>query len=127
MIELKGKMLLVHENGKIAYYKQDKEQDETRKSIAQIGKVALDDYDERYYSIDNENGNYMDGLEFLHDVQNGCISNYDGFTDGIVIDGYKTNLGLWCNENIFGEFLVSEKDFEFICKNHEVKVLWFNK
>ena len=127
MISLKGRMFFVYENGEITYYKQNKEEDFSRKHIAEIGKLALEDYDERVYSIDDINGDYMDGLSFLHDVESDCISNYDGFVDTITVDGYKTNLGLWCNENIFGEFLVSADEFKSICKNHDVKVLWFNK
>ena len=68
------------------------------------------------------------GLDFLEMVKNKSIINYDGVIDCILVNGYKTNLGLITkNGFIDGEFLVDETTFKALCDGNEVLVNWANK
>ena len=68
------------------------------------------------------------GLDFLEMVKNKSIINYDGVMDCILVNGYKTNLGLITkNGFIDGEFLVDETTFKALCDGNEVLVNWANK
>ena len=69
----------------------------------------------------------MPGKEFLNDVRNGCIIDYDGTLSDIFVDGYRTNLGLDEAGLSQGSFLVSGKVFEWLCDEHEVLVNWANR
>ena len=69
----------------------------------------------------------MSGIEFLQAVQSGSITDYDGFIAHVFVDGYNSNLGLVHNHLMDGEFLVDEKAWLNICKEHKVEIDWANK
>ena len=69
----------------------------------------------------------FDGERFLNDVRSNGFNNYDGHISEIYVDGYKTNLGLYETGICQGKFIVSGDVFEYLCKNHDVKVNWANK
>ena len=70
----------------------------------------------------------ISGSDFLEMVKTKCIINYDGVLDCILVNGYKTNLGLVSkNGFIDGEFLVDEATFKTLCNENEVLVNWANK
>ena len=70
----------------------------------------------------------IDGLEFLEDVKSKSIMDYDGEISEVFVDGYKSNLGLFYGNSFSqGNFLVNDKLWEEICKEHKVQVNWANK
>nr|DAH73472.1 MAG TPA: LicD family [Caudoviricetes sp.] len=83
------------------------------------------DFEKEYYAIYKYY--LIDGLSFLEDVRHGGFIDYDGYISEIIIDDYKSNLGL-CEEGLCsGKFLVTGEIFEQICKEHKVQVNWVNK
>ena len=69
----------------------------------------------------------FDGEYFLKMVEEGCIIDYDGSLANIFVDGYNSNLGLFCGDFSQGGFLVDAETFREICKEYDVKVNWANK
>ena len=90
------------------------------------GKEHMRDYYEEMF-LTVHIADLMDGEEFYEAVDSRCIIDYDGFLDCIIVDGYKTNLGL-CHEGLCqGQFLLNGELFLEYCKEHDVKVNWANK
>jgi len=76
----------------------------------------------------SEVADLMSGNEFLENVRDGSITNYDGFIGEVYVDGFKSNLGLVSDNGFMGgKFMVNEYAFEEICKDHKVEVDWANK
>lgn len=72
--------------------------------------------------------NLIPGIHFLEMVKTKSITNNDGDLDCIIVNGYKTNLGLFTKNNfIGGEFLVDETTFKTLCNGNKVLVNWANK
>lgn len=69
----------------------------------------------------------MDGLDFLKQVESGCITDYDGNLSNVFVDGYDSNLGLICGGFGQGQFCVTRDTFRELCMNHDIKVNWANK
>lgn len=69
----------------------------------------------------------MPGLDFLEAVLSGSITDYDGIIANIFVDGFNSNLGLYTQNLIDGEFLVCENTFREICNKYKVEVNWANK
>ena len=69
----------------------------------------------------------MDGLNFLEQVEAGCITDYDGNLSNVFVDGYDSNLGLICGGFGQGQFCVTGDTFREFCMNHDIKVNWANK
>ena len=72
-------------------------------------------------------GDLISGKNFYDDVDNGCITDYDGLLGHIFINGYKSNLGLAHKGLMQGSFLVDGETWLNICKNNKVEVEWCNK
>ena len=66
----------------------------------------------------------FDGKEFLEDVRNKCIIDYDGSLEHIFVNGFESNLGLASNDFCQGKFLVMEDVFEELCEEYNIKVDW---
>ncbi len=69
----------------------------------------------------------MNGLDFLEQVESGCITDYDGSLSEVFVDGYDSNLGLICGGFGQGQFCVTGDTFRELCMNHDIKVNWANK
>lgn len=69
----------------------------------------------------------FDGDEFLEQVEDGCIIDYDGHIADIFVDGYKSNLGLATDNLIQGELLVNAEVWKELCKNFKIEVNWVNR
>lgn len=69
----------------------------------------------------------IDGSKFIDMVKSGSLIQSDGVIANILVDDYKSNLGIAMNNMIDGEFLVDEFTFRDICSKHNVKVNWANK
>lgn len=72
-------------------------------------------------------GDIFEGHEFSDDIKSGCITDYDGFIGCIVVNGYKSNLGIISDDFMQGDCLVSLEVFEGICKQNDVSVVWHNR
>ena len=71
--------------------------------------------------------NLIEGREFLDDVMNNCLTDYDGYINNVFVDGYKSNLGLIANNLKSGYFLVDSVVWLEICDKHTVYVDWISK
>lgn len=69
----------------------------------------------------------FDGKNFLENVLDGCIMDYDGSISDIFVDGYVSNLGLATDNLTQGKFLVSAEVWSDICDEFKVEVNWANK
>lgn len=71
----------------------------------------------------------MSGRNFVTDIENGCITEYDGMYDTCLIDGYLTNLGVYTIDgtSYFGGFPVKSDNFIGFCKLYKIEVAWYNK
>ena len=69
----------------------------------------------------------FDGKEFLKNVEDGCIIDYDGHIADIFVDGYVSNLGLATDNLTQGQFLVDADIWIDICNEFVVEVNWANK
>ena len=69
----------------------------------------------------------FDGKEFLQNVQDGCLIDYDGSISTVFVDGYVSNLGLATDNLTQGKFLVTAEVWEYICNEFKVEVNWANK
>ena len=69
----------------------------------------------------------FDGKEFLQNVQDGYLIDYDGNIATVFVDGYVSNLGLATDNLTQGQFLVSAEVWEDICNEFKVEVNWANK
>lgn len=69
----------------------------------------------------------FDGKEFLEQVEEGYLIDYDGSISGIFVDGYISNLGLSTHNLTQGKFLVSAEMWFEICDEFKVEVNWVNK
>lgn len=68
------------------------------------------------------------GEEFLESVKHGMFTNYDGHISCVLVDGYKSNLGLYTEEGFEdGAFKVDEELWLHICDNYKVEVNWANR
>ena len=68
-----------------------------------------------------------DGKDFLKEVENGCIIDYDGEILNIFVNGYISNLGLHHEGLSQGRFLIDKETFLELCEEYEIKVNWANK
>lgn len=78
-------------------------------------------------SSNSEKEDLFDGKEFLEDVRNKCIIDYDGSLEHIFVNGFESNLGLASNDFCQGKFLVMEDVFEELCEEYNIKVDWAGK
>lgn len=69
----------------------------------------------------------FDGKEFLQNVQEGYLIDYDGSISTVFVNGYVSNLGLATDNLTQGKFLVSAEVWEDICNEFKVEVNWANK
>lgn len=81
-------------------------------------EMNIDEY--RIYDL-------IEGKAFLEDVRAGLFIDYDGVISDVFIDGYVSNLGLFCNGICQGCFMLSENDWEEMCNKHKIEVNWANK
>lgn len=73
-------------------------------------------------------GDMFSGEEFAEMVECGGIMDYDGILGYVLINGYDTNLGLYCPPDFAqGEFAVDLKTWRDLCKKYDIKVEWCNK
>lgn len=75
-------------------------------------------------NCDIEKEDLFDGKEFLEDVRNKCIIDYDGSLEHIFVNGLESNLGLASADFCQGNFLVMEDVFEELCEEYDIKVDW---
>lgn len=69
----------------------------------------------------------IDGKDFLEGVRCGGFIDYDGSMVDVFVDGYKSNLGLYCGGICQGGFILSEQEWEDLCNEHKVEVNWANR
>jgi len=69
----------------------------------------------------------FDGKEFLENVEEGYLIDYDGSISSVFVDGYLSNLGLSTDNMQQGKFLVSAEVWKDICEEFKVEVNWANK
>lgn len=69
----------------------------------------------------------FDGKEFLEQVQEGYLIDYDGTISDIFVNGFISNLGLTTDNMTKGKFLVSADMWSEICEEFKVEVNWANK
>ena len=89
----------------------------------------------RYFTIAEEDlgwdefsiYNLMSGEEFLHDVDNGLLIDYDGSLAEVFVDGYISNLGLRHMGIRQGQFLTTKEFWENLMKTSKIEVNWANK
>ena len=67
------------------------------------------------------------GKEFLQYVKDGLFMDYDGSIAQVFVDGYTSNLGLKCHGINQGKCMLDDKNWERLCRNHEVWVNWAGK
>ncbi len=86
-------------------------------------------YEEEYKEFISKKEIYhlFDGKKFIRNIENGCISNYDGSIANIFVDGYESNLGIFYKGFLDGDFLVDKETFLSLCKEHKIEVNWTNK
>ena len=80
-----------------------------------------------YQKYTYEDCDIMSGIDFLQDVKNNCLSDYDGYIERVFVDGYKSNLGLLTDNLQSGDFLVTEDVWEKLCVEHDIQISWCNK
>jgi len=128
-----GGIVFVHKSDEescgIAYFTRSiddmvKEQTKWNPGDKDFEKVVKESIEDQYTY---ENYDIMSGIDFLESVLSGCITDYDGCIAQIFVDGYKSNLGLFTDNLIDGDFLVDEFTFRELCNEHDVKVNWANK
>lgn len=72
-------------------------------------------------------GDLMTGKEFYECVDCGGIIDYDGSLGEVLIDGYRSNLGL-CHRGICqGGFIVDGPTWLEMCEKFNIEVEWCNK
>ena len=69
----------------------------------------------------------MRGSDFAHDVDAGCLIDYDGYVKNVFINGFKTNISLSHNGLSNDRFGVNKYIWDNLCRNNEVYVDWINK
>lgn len=69
----------------------------------------------------------MDGKEFIEDIKNKCLMDYDGFVVNVFVNGYESNLGLHHSTLNIDGFKVTLEKFEEMCNTYDIKVNWANK
>lgn len=69
----------------------------------------------------------MNGSDFAHDVDAGCLIDYDGYVKNVFINGFKTNIRLSHNGLSTDRFGVNKYIWDNLCRNNEVYVDWINK
>lgn len=84
--------------------------------------IKSKDMQELCYTYNIDENDLIDGKEFLEDVRNKCIIDYDGSLEHIFVNGYESNLGLASSDFCQGEFLVMEDVFEKFCEEYDIKV-----
>lgn len=71
---------------------------------------------------------FIEGKQFLNDVRNGCLTDYDGCIEHVFVDGYVSNLGLVLAGLRGSErFLVDADVWLELCDEHQILVDWSNK
>lgn len=69
----------------------------------------------------------MRGSDFAHDVDAGCLIDYDGYVQNVFINGFKTNIRLSHNGLSTDRFGVSKYIWDNLCRDNEIYVDWVNK
>lgn len=73
-------------------------------------------------------GDCFSGKKFLEAVKSHGICMSDGYIKAVLVDGFKSNLGLHTNNHFYHEgFMVCERIWLDMCSNYNVKVIWVNK
>lgn len=77
----------------------------TVETLAKLQHVKSEDMQELCYTYNIDEKDLIDGKEFLEDVRNKCIIDYDGSLEHIFVNGFESNLGLasndFCQENFW--------------------------
>lgn len=69
----------------------------------------------------------MNGSDFAHDVDAGCLIDYDGYVKNVFINGFKTNIRLSHNGISTDRFGVNKYIWNNLCRDNEIYVDWINK
>lgn len=96
-----------------------------RKTTGEVLEGYSDFLIKHYYTFDIYD--LLSGEDFLEMVDSGYITDNDGILAEVFVDGYKSNLGLYCKGFRQGNFLVDKEIWLGICKKHKIEVNWANK